>query len=153
METRKSSNLTNESSSLPPDHIGIHLNRAYGAWLSRFIAAMNDAGHDWFTQSRANVMGCLDRESTRQSTLLDRTGMTKQALQQSLDGLERHGVITRLKDPNDKRGRLVDLTDKGRQALADADRIKLEIEADYRESVGGPEMQRLSGLLVALVQA
>ena len=48
------------------------------------------------------------------SVILSSGGMTKR-----LDGLERAGLVARLPDPDDRRGRLVALTDRG-LALVDA---------------------------------
>lgn len=135
-----------------PEHIGIHLNRAYEAWLGRFVEGMNAAGHDWFTLGRANIMGAMDRSGTRQSDLLSKTGLSKQALQQMLDGLERHGITSRSVDPNDKRGRLVHLTEKGRNALADADRMKTELSAHYQHTIGQADLEQLEELLQRFVQ-
>lgn len=149
---RKSSALTKKQISPLPEHIGIHLNRAYEAWLGRFIDAMNAAGHDWFTLGRANVMGAMDRAGTRQSDLLSKTGLSKQALQQMLDGLERHGITNRSVDPDDKRGRLVHLTEKGRNALVDADRIKGQLSAHYQQRLGQPDLERLEDLLKRFVE-
>lgn len=150
-EKRKSSALTNKKSTSLPEHIGLHLNRAYEAWLGLFVAAMNTAGHDWFTLPRANLMGAMDRSGTRQGDLLAKTGLSKQALQQMLDGLERHGITSRSVDPDDKRGRLVHLTEKGRSALVDADRIKAELSAHYQQRLGSADLERLEDLLKRFV--
>ena len=143
--------MTKRESTPLPDHVGIHLFRAYEAWLGAFVDAMNKAGHDWFTQGRANVLGLMERGGTRQSVLLDRSALTKQALQQMLDGLERHGVIIREVDPADKRGRIIRLTEKGQAALADADRIKMELSARYRDKLGADGLDQLQQLLVVMI--
>lgn len=133
------------------EHLGIRLHRAYEAWLSLFVEEMNAAGHDWFTQGRATLIGHIPRNGCRQSDLLSRTGWTKQALQQMLDGLERQDVMRRRVDPNDKRGRLVELTDKGRAALADADRIKRDLSARFERKLGAEALAQLEALLDAMV--
>ncbi|MFK7791830.1 MAG: MarR family winged helix-turn-helix transcriptional regulator [Devosiaceae bacterium] len=133
------------------EHLGIRLHRAYQAWLSAFVDEMNAAGHEWFTQARANLIGQLPRDGCKQAELLVKTGWTKQALQQMLDGLERQDVIARSVDPQDKRGRLVALTDKGRTALVDADRIKTKINTQYAAKMGAPALQQLEQMLDAMV--
>ncbi len=131
-----------KNSSDGPDHIGIRLWSAYEAWKADFISAMNEAGHGWFTPSRATLLGFVPRGGLRQSELIARMGISKQAVQQLIDGLEAEGVLERVADPDDKRGRIVRHTGKGRAALDDADRIKSEIEARYRERMG-PDRFRL----------
>lgn len=119
-----------------PDHIGIRLWTAWEGWKAEFVLAMNAAGHDWFTPSRATMLGFLPRKGLRQSDLITRMGVSKQAVQQLVDGLEQEGVLERIPDPADRRGRIVRPTAKGRVALDDADRIKGEIEARIRARMG-----------------
>lgn len=133
------------------EHLGIRLHRAYEAWLSAFVSEMNAAGHDWFTQGRAILIGHIPRDGCRQADLLGRTGWTKQALQQMLDGLERQDVLQRRVDPNDKRGRLVELTDRGHAALADADRIKRDLSARFERKLGPEALEQLETLLDKMV--
>src|SRR5262245_52164527 len=81
---------TTDDESLP-DHIGWRLWQANRVWLKTFAEAMRSSGHDWFTDSRAGLMGLIPRTGIRQSALIERTGTTKQAVQQLLDGLEAEG--------------------------------------------------------------
>lgn len=147
---RKSRSLTKNEGDLP-DHLGIHLFRGYEAWLAMFVEAMNAQGHDWFTPGRANIIGRMPREGCKQSELLTATGLTKQALQQMLDGLEQNGVIIRVVDPDDRRARLVQLTEKGRAALMDADRIKASVSEQFEARVGAADLATLEDLLKRLV--
>lgn len=119
-----------------PDHVGIRLWGAYEAWKAEFVTAMVEAGHAWFTPSRATLLGFVPRKGLRQSELIARMGISKQAVQQLVDGLEAEGVVERVPDPDDKRGRILRHTPKGRAALDDADRIKAEIETRYRARLG-----------------
>ncbi|MCK5749283.1 MarR family winged helix-turn-helix transcriptional regulator [Oricola sp.] len=119
-----------------PDHVGIRLWAAYEAWKAEFVSAMVEAGHAWFTPSRATLLGFVPRTGLRQSDLIARMGISKQAVQQLVDGLEGEGVLERIADPDDKRGRILRHTAKGRAALDDADRIKAEIETRYRARLG-----------------
>jgi len=119
-----------------PDHVGIRLWSAYEAWKAEFVRAMAEAGHAWFTPSRATLLGFVPRTGLRQSELIARMGISKQAVQQLVDGLEAECVLERVADPDDKRGRILRHTEKGRAALDDADRIKAEIESRYRARLG-----------------
>src|SRR5439155_21913259 len=44
-------------------------------------------------------------------------GLTRGAMTTALDRIERAGYVRRLRHPDDRRGVLVELTDKGRQAI------------------------------------
>jgi DNA-binding MarR family transcriptional regulator len=130
-----------------PDHIGWLLWRASQDWNAEFVERMQTAGHSWFTAARSTLMGHIALKGTKQGLLVDRIGISKQAVQQLIDGLEADGILERVADPDDKRGRIVRLTDAGRAAMKDANRIKLEIEAGYRARIGDDEFARLSELL------
>ena len=139
-----------ENSDELPDHVGWRLWNASRAWQADFAAAMRRAGHPWFTEARATLLGHLSRKGMRQSALIDRMAISKQAVQQLLDGLEAEGVVERLPDPRDGRGRLVGYTPKGLAALQDGDRIKREIERRYVARLGPARFAALMDALRAL---
>ena len=119
-----------------PDHIGFRLRRANDFWLASFVTAMNASGHSWFTPARANLLGHIPRTGVKQGELYRRMGLSKQAVQQLIDGLELEGVLERQPDPDDKRGNIIIHSDKGRLALKDADRIKVDIEHGIKARLG-----------------
>ncbi|MBE1202760.1 MarR family winged helix-turn-helix transcriptional regulator [Aminobacter carboxidus] len=135
-----------------PDHVGWRLWQASRAWQAEFAEAMRAAGHGWFSESRAGLLGHIPRRGIRQATLIERVGISKQAIQQLLDGLETEGVIARLPDPEDKRGKLVHYTQRGLTALGDGDRIKLEIERGYRDRLGQGPFETLMAALRGLAE-
>lgn len=118
------------------DHVGWRLWRLSRQWKDEFEAAMTTAGHGWMTQAQGAVVGQLRAAGVPQAELAQKLGVSKQAVQQFVDGLEADGFVRRVVDPADKRGRIVQLTPAGAQALDDGNRIKQEIEARYREVVG-----------------
>jgi DNA-binding MarR family transcriptional regulator len=118
------------------DHIGVDLWRAASAWRERLHAAMVERGHNWYGDARGAVAAHLDPRGMSQSELVGRMGMTKQAVQQLLDGLETDGIVVREVDPNDRRGRRVVYTERGLNALRDAVKVKRAIERDYRARLG-----------------
>ncbi|MGF7007297.1 MarR family winged helix-turn-helix transcriptional regulator [Aminobacter sp. BE322] len=136
-----------------PDHVGWRLWQASRVWQAEFADTMRAAGHGWFSESRAGLLGHIARRGTRQAALIDRAGISKQAVQQLLDGLEAEGVIERAPDPEDKRGKLVLYTPKGLAALDDGDRIKLEIENRYRDRLGEGPFEALMAALRSLAEA
>jgi DNA-binding MarR family transcriptional regulator len=134
-----------------PDHVGWRLWQASRAWQAEFAAAMRAAGHGWFTEARAGLLGHIERSGIRQSALIERSAISKQAIQQLLDGLEAEGIVERLPDPQDGRGKLVRYTRKGLDALRDGDRVKMEIERRYVDRIGEERFTALMGALRALV--
>ena len=65
-------------------------------------------------------MGHIPRAGIRQSALIERVATTKQAVQQILDGLEAEGIVERIADPADGRGKYVRYTGEGLRACATA---------------------------------
>jgi len=133
-----------------PDHVGWRLWQASRAWQAEFAAAMRTAGHGWFTEARAGLLGHIPRGGIRQAALIERSAISKQAIQQLLDGLEADGIVERLPDPQDGRGKLVRYTRKGLDALRDGDRVKMEIERRYVSRIGEKRFTALMGALRAL---
>ena len=134
-----------------PNHVGIRLWRANRLWLDQFIAAMRARGHHWFGQSQANLIGHMDRDGTPQAVLTARLELSKQAVQQVLDQLVAAEILVRAPDPNDARARVVRFTNKGIAALADADEIKLELQAGVSQRLGVEGLAKLQNLLDQLI--
>jgi len=79
-----------------------------------------------FSLTHATVLGRLDREGARStSELAARERVRPQSMAQTVSELEAEGLITRRPDPADARRGLLELTAKGREALA-ADRAQRE---------------------------
>lgn len=142
--------LDDSAAPAPLDHIGWRLWRLAWAWKARFEAEMVAQGHGWFAEARSGVLAHLGPKGTPQSTLPGRMGLTKQAVQQLVDGLVRDGIVERRADPDDRRGRIVGLTPAGIAVMADADRVKRRIEAEYRGLLGAERFDTLGRELDAL---
>lgn len=130
-----------------PDHIGWTLWQATLAWRRDFVAAMAAAGHGWFAQARGNILVHVGPDGIRQADLVEKAGLTKQAVQQFVDELETDGIVHRTRDEKDARARWVRLTPAGEAAMRDADRIKLEIEEKWRAKLGSADFDQLDALL------
>jgi DNA-binding MarR family transcriptional regulator len=73
------------------------------------------------------------------------------AMTNRLDGLEEMGLVERLPDPADRRGRLVGLTDKGRELVDNAVVDHLENEQRLLSGLDAVERERLAALLRKLL--
>jgi DNA-binding MarR family transcriptional regulator len=84
--------------------------------LHRIIdRTMSGAG---LSLARAKVLTRLDSHgSMNQATLAGLLGFAPRSVTETIDGLERDGLVTRTEDPQDRRARIVALTASGRQAL------------------------------------
>jgi DNA-binding MarR family transcriptional regulator len=122
----------------PPliDHAGWRIGRLFKQWKQTFDAEMTALGHGFIAEARGAVIGHLRPSGAPQATIAAALGISKQAVQQLIDELEAEGIVERVANPNDARGKLVMLTAKGSAALRDSNRVKREIEARYRSVLG-----------------
>jgi DNA-binding MarR family transcriptional regulator len=85
------------------------------------------------------------------TTLFNAVILSSGAMTNRLDGLEEMGLIRRLPDPNDRRGRLVELTPKGRELVDKAVVEHLSNEEDLLSGLSAAERDKLADLLRKLL--
>jgi DNA-binding MarR family transcriptional regulator len=73
------------------------------------------------------------------------------AMTNRLDQLEEGGLVRRLRDPDDRRGVLVELTDRGRVIWEEALGVQAEKEALFTAALTAREREQLNGLLRRLM--
>ena len=127
-----------DDNSFPPliDHVGWRLARLFRQWKTRFDAEMVARGHGFMAEARGAVIGHLRPAGASQTAIAQALGISKQAVQQFVDELEREGVVARIGNPADARGKLVVLTPRGAEAIRAGNAVKREIEARYRLRLG-----------------
>lgn len=113
----------------------------------RIIAGLQRAGFRDLRLPHMRVLQYPGPDGCRPSELAERAGMSKQAMNQLLQSLERFGYLTRRDVKEDQRARRVHFTARGRAAWAKVHDILAEIEADWRTTLGEKEFQRLKALL------
>ena len=91
----------------------------------------------------AELLAQLSIAGISQSLLAERMGLTKQAIQQSLDQLERLGLIRREPDPVDTRAKYVVLTEQGLFALELRSDAEKEAERALRDALGKKALKQL----------
>ena len=109
--------------------------RALGDALAKRNAPPLGAGADLLAQ--------LSLSGISQSLLAERMGLTKQAIQQSLDQLEKLGLIRREPDPVDRRAKYVVLTEAGMFALELRRDAEKEAERALRDALGKKALKQL----------
>lgn len=129
------------------DHIGLLLWRAAQDWRGQMQREMARRGFPWHLEARGDVLAYVGPAGISQSALTERMGLSKQAVQQLLDQLERDGVVERVTDPADRRLRMVQLTGKGLFDLVERNAVKREIEAEYRAVLGADLFSQLERAL------
>lgn len=132
------------------DHIGIALWRAAWSWHELAKTEMARRGYPWHAEARGEVLTHLGPSGRAQTALTQALGMSKQAVQQLVDQLEEDGVVVRVPDPDDKRAKRVELTALGLRDFAERNKVKIMIEAQYREKLGDALFDNLNEALKRL---
>jgi DNA-binding MarR family transcriptional regulator len=80
-------------------------------------------------------------------------GTTKQAAAKVVAGLEEAGLTIRDANPDDRRATTVRLTTRGREFLADVERIYADIEAEWAAALGKQRLSTVRSGLAAAITA
>jgi len=94
--------------------IGLLLRLVYQHYAQDIDAALREAGFDDIRPAAANVFPFVTPEGITVSELAELAQVRKQTMAQAVDQLERTGYVERRPNPNDRRSRLVCLTDRGK---------------------------------------
>jgi len=114
----------------------------------RIIGALNAAGFDELRLPHMAVLQFPGPDGVRPGLLAERAGMSKQAMNQLLKSLERLGYLTRSDAPDERRGRVVHLTPRGRAAYGTIHDILRDIEREWSAELGPKPFATLKALLL-----
>ena len=99
-----------------------HLIGAANAIRGEIGAEIEGLGHE-YSPAASHLIVNLPSEGLGMSELADRLRLTPQRTGQLVQNLESFGYVERIPEPEDGRARRVVFTERGRQLLADIDRI------------------------------
>jgi DNA-binding MarR family transcriptional regulator len=100
---------------------------------------------DWHVLTALRWTGAPYRRKA--GWLARRADLTSGAMTSRLDALEREGLVRRLRDPEDRRSVLVELTEKGLERHEQAMAIQAPKEALLAEALTDREKEQLNSLL------
>ena len=139
----------------PPAHerylIGALLQVPVEVIRRRVAAAVMAAGFPNYRPAHAAVFMWLSAQGDRISDLAARVGVSKQAMGETLQYLERHGYVERVPHPSDGRATLVRRTDRGWAVNQTARRVVEEVQAEWEDLLGEVEFAELLRLLRRLI--
>jgi DNA-binding MarR family transcriptional regulator len=133
--------------------IGQLLGRLLRSFRQDLYGRAGEAGFGDIREAHLQVFGAIDWTGTRLTDLAARSNMTRPAMLELVDELQRAGYLERRPDPTDGRAKLIRLTRKGRRALIQALRAVTEIELGYADAIGRERFESLAASLQALVDA
>lgn len=95
---------------------------------------------------RMKMLGKLSDGPHHQNKLACAFDLAPRTVTEIVDGLEKAGLVERVVDPNDRRARLVHLTDAGREAHDGARAVKQEIITELLGSLDPGELNQLGAM-------
>jgi len=135
---------------LPPPLIGALMRMPVDAVHRRIIADLQAAGFTDLADAHMVVLRYPGPHGRRPSDLAAELGMSKQAVNYLLGALERAGYLRRADDPDDRRSRRIELTERGEAVRRTIRATVAAIETELAEELGARSFAQLRALLVRL---
>lgn len=116
-------------------------------------AAFADAGLDGIRPAQAVALIPLATGGLHASDLADRLKVSRQAVAQVIAVLERHDYVVRGPHPSDARARIIELSPRGREVLRVMRSNALDVERQWRKTLGEKRFSDLRETLAVLLSA
>ncbi|MDE1995514.1 MAG: MarR family transcriptional regulator [Rhizobiaceae bacterium] len=140
-----------EKHKLPSAPLGLLLRLLHQHWTQAVEAALDEAGYGDIRPPHANVFTFARPDGIQVSELTKLAHVRKQTMTQAVEELERLGYVERRPDPNDRRGRLVFLTERGRGVRPIAVAAGRLVDERWAGIAGAEEMDQIRQALQRLL--
>jgi DNA-binding MarR family transcriptional regulator len=135
---------------VPPPLIGALMRMPVDAVRRRIFDDLHGAGFTDLGEAQMAVLRYPGPQGRRPSDLAAELGMSKQAVNYQLGALEQSGYVRRADDPDDRRSRRIELTDRGEQVRQTIRATVADIEGELTDELGDRAFGQLRSLLVRL---
>jgi DNA-binding MarR family transcriptional regulator len=109
-----------------------------------------EQGFEEIRPAHGCVFRFVGREGIRLTDLAEQAGLSKQAIGEFVADLEELGYAERVPDPDDRRAKIIRLTDRGVEAQRAAREIFDDIESRWAEQIGERRVAALRDALERL---
>ena len=130
--------------------IGALLRVPWEAVQSHMLRRLHENGCADFDAAYLPIFGYPGPQGTRPSELAARLGMSKQALNYLLGGLERAGYLERGPHPDDSHSKRITLTPRGLSAVKVIRDAVAELETSWTQLLGPKRFAQLRKMLQEL---
>ncbi len=145
------SNLTREKlDRFRKNNIGQHLLEVAKDFQKRALEGFVAEGHVGLQPAHQAVITHLRVSGTRLTELAQHASMSKQAMGQLIDELERLGYVERVSDPTDGRAKIVRFTPAGLELIKDGTEIASATQREYAQLIGKKKLDLLRDILEEL---
>ena len=140
--------MTERATRLTRDNLGFRLAKASQRWNELLAERFRRDGYPEIRPSYGSILVPLfEEDGLRMGELAERTGLSKQTMTTMVRLLERDGLVTRTRDPEDGRAWRVALTGRARTFRPVAERALAELHALVGERLGAREVARFQRFL------
>ena len=143
-----------------PDHIMAllgYLLDAFRRELPQRLALVDLEDAPGVTRSlrgaQLRLLALTPAEGLRVTDLADRAGMTKQSLGELATALEAQGLMETVRDPADRRVRILRPTADGIAAARIGQQVVEDLEQEYRRRYGADRWETLREILLAITSS
>src|SRR6266516_6241307 len=135
--------------SVPQNRMPLHglLDLAAQLAATEFYAAVREHGYEDLRRGHGCVFGNIEPDGSRLTDLAARAGYTKQAVGEVTTDLEQMGYVERVPDPEDRRAKIIRLTERGRAAQTTGQRLIADMEGRWARRYGKARVAELRALL------
>ena len=119
------------------------LDVAMESMLAEFRAELVDSEFADVRPTHGCVFRFVREDGMRLTRLAELAHLTKQSVGEIVDDLAERGYIKRIPDPEDRRAKLICLTERGREAQAYGFRLFAEVEKRWMERYGREQIEAL----------
>lgn len=134
-------------------HIGQLLVQLTRELQQELFARLVAAGLEDARIAHTHVTAYIKADGSRLTELAAMARMTLPAMSETVNDLERLGVVERRPDPTDGRAKLIVLTDLGWEVMGTARGIIRDLEAEYAARVGARDFEAAAQTLDRLLRS
>ena len=109
---------------------------AKSAAIQEVTERLAEHGYEGVREGHGCVFGFIEPTGSRLTFLAESSGLTKQAVGEAVDDLQRLGYVERAPDPTDGRAKIVRLTPRGAEAQAIGRSALADVERRWAEELG-----------------
>jgi DNA-binding MarR family transcriptional regulator len=131
--------------------LGAMLRIPFQAIVQRIDQGLRARGFTDLRPAHFVIFQHIRREGSRVTNLADQAQMTKQSMGDLVNYVEACGYLERVPDPNDRRAKLVRLTEKGQLLNAAARDVLKDTETEWAKEIGSEQMEALKQALQAII--
>ncbi len=129
------------------DHIGVDLWRAYRTYERVMYQRVAAIGFPDIAVADGDILVHISAEGTRLADIAKSHGLTKQSIHERVHSLISRGYLALSADPQDKRVKIVELTERGRELTLALKKVKQTLHSEAMGALGAADMAKLREML------